>query len=185
MSLDISNVNIVIGSWGSYNECNEKALGSKWIALADYNNWEEIEEELAIQGFDLNGIDEELFIQDVEGFPTDEVNWDYTHPKDFFELLLEADVLTNDSNYDTMCAFLELRSYDEFRERVQSNGSNWTEDIYIYKGYSWEDYGHEMFDMCVYNFPSELENFFDYEAYGKYMGDCYAEEYSDGIVEIR
>ena len=29
-------VSIVIGSWGSYNECNERALGSKWIDLSDY-----------------------------------------------------------------------------------------------------------------------------------------------------
>ena len=39
-------VSIVIGSWGSYNECNERALGSKWIDLSDYESWEEIEEEL-------------------------------------------------------------------------------------------------------------------------------------------
>ena len=63
-------VSIVIGSWGSYNECNERALGSKWIDLADYESWEEIEEELKKQGFKLNGIDEELFIQDVENFPS-------------------------------------------------------------------------------------------------------------------
>ena len=25
-----NTVSIVIGSWGSYNECNERALGSKW-----------------------------------------------------------------------------------------------------------------------------------------------------------
>ena len=55
-------VSIVIGSWGSYNECNERALGSKWIDLSDYESWEEIEEELKKQGFKLNGIDEELFI---------------------------------------------------------------------------------------------------------------------------
>ena len=27
------NISIVIGSWGSYNECNERALGSKWLDL--------------------------------------------------------------------------------------------------------------------------------------------------------
>lgn len=32
------NVSIVIGSWGSYNECNERALGSKWLDLSDYNH---------------------------------------------------------------------------------------------------------------------------------------------------
>ena len=29
-------VNIVIGSWGSYNECNDRALGSKWLDLSDH-----------------------------------------------------------------------------------------------------------------------------------------------------
>ena len=37
-------VSVVIGSWGSYNECNERALGSKWLDLSDYEDWEEIEE---------------------------------------------------------------------------------------------------------------------------------------------
>ena len=40
------NINIVIGSWGSYNECNERALGSKWLDLSDYSDWDEIVEEL-------------------------------------------------------------------------------------------------------------------------------------------
>ena len=45
--LAISNeIKIVIGSWGSYNECNERAYGSKWLDLADYSDWDEIEEEL-------------------------------------------------------------------------------------------------------------------------------------------
>ena len=39
------NINIVIGSWGSYNECNERALGSKWLDLSDYSDWDEIVEE--------------------------------------------------------------------------------------------------------------------------------------------
>ena len=62
-------ISVVIGSWGSYNECNERALGSKWLDLSDFSDWEEIEEELKKQGFELDGIDEELFIQDIEGIP--------------------------------------------------------------------------------------------------------------------
>ena len=58
-------IKIVIGSWGSYNACNERALGSKWLTLSDYDDWEEIEKELKKEGFILNGIDEELFIQDI------------------------------------------------------------------------------------------------------------------------
>ena len=34
----MGNISIVIGSWGSYNECNERALGSKWIDLSDYSD---------------------------------------------------------------------------------------------------------------------------------------------------
>lgn len=30
-----NNIKIVIGSWGSYNEYNERALGSKWLDLSD------------------------------------------------------------------------------------------------------------------------------------------------------
>ena len=66
-----NEIRIVIGSWGSYNECNERALGSKWLTLNDYDDWDEIEEELERQGFILGGIDEELFVQDIEGIPTD------------------------------------------------------------------------------------------------------------------
>ena len=63
------NVSIVIGSWGSYNECNERALGSKWLDLSDYTDWEQITDELKEEGFILDGIDEELFVQDIQ------VNW--------------------------------------------------------------------------------------------------------------
>ena len=40
----MSNISIVIGSGGSYNECNERALGSKWLDLEDFESFEEIEE---------------------------------------------------------------------------------------------------------------------------------------------
>ena len=63
--MEYPEISIVIGSWGSYNSCNERALGSEWLNLADFESWEEIEEELKKQGFQLKGIDEELFIQDT------------------------------------------------------------------------------------------------------------------------
>ena len=50
----MGNINVVIGSWGSYNECNERALGSDWLDLSDYDTYEEIEEELKKQGFEHN-----------------------------------------------------------------------------------------------------------------------------------
>ena len=57
-----NKISIVIGSWGSYNECNERALGSKWLNLADYDSYDEIVEELKNEGFKLDGIDEMIQI---------------------------------------------------------------------------------------------------------------------------
>ena len=74
--MEYPEISIVIGSWGSYNSCNERALGSEWLNLADFESWEEIEEELKKQGFQLKGIDEELFIQDIDGIPSSGTNWD-------------------------------------------------------------------------------------------------------------
>lgn len=88
-----NNIKIVIGSWGSYNECNERALGSKWLDLSDYSDWDEIVEELKKEGFELDGIDEELFIQDVEGIEDRSVNWDYVNPETLFNTLKESGVL--------------------------------------------------------------------------------------------
>ena len=87
------NISIVIGSWGSYNECNERALGSKWLDLSNYEEWDEIVEELKKEGFELDGIDEELFIQDIEGIADRSVNWDYVNPETLFNTLSQEDYL--------------------------------------------------------------------------------------------
>ena len=178
-----NDISIVIGSWGSYNECNERALGSKWLKLNDYSDYEEIVEELKNEGFELDGIDEELFIQDIEGLPATDVNWDYVNPEDLFNTLKNAEVLDHIYIYEKMCAYLEVRSWSDFEELVKDKESNWDDDIYIYEG-SWADYGEEMFRNMGYSLPEHLEQFFDYEEYGRYIGSDYAEEYSEGIIEI-
>lgn len=179
-----NEIKIVIGSWGSYNECNERALGSKWLNLADYDSWEDIENELKKEGFKLDGIDEELFIQDIEGLPSNACEWDYTNPKTLFEILKESEVLDDDYKYETLLAYLDVRDFSDFENLVNNKGSSWDDDIHIYKGYDWEDYGRMMFEEYCYQIPEVLENFIDFEAYGKYIGDCYAQECENGIIEI-
>ncbi len=180
----MNEIKIVIGSWGSYNECNERALGSKWLDLSTYSDWEEIEEELVKEGFELEGIDEELFIQDVEGINDNSVNWDYMHPQTLFETLYESEVLENDWKYEIFSAYLEVRSYDDFASLVRDKGSNWDNNIILYQGCSWDDYGREIFESYGYKIDSNIDNFFDFEGYGKYMGEDTVEEYSDGLIEI-
>ena len=181
-----NTVKVVIGSWGSYNECNERALGSNWLDLADYSDWDCIKEELVSEGFELEGIDEELFIQDIEGLPSDCRNWDYTNPQALFQTLLESDVLTDSHKYAVLMAFLEVRNFDDFEDRVSSHGTHWDDDIHIYSDYDWEDYGQEMFDCCGYarEIPEHLQDFFDFESYGRYLGSDCVEEYSGGLIEI-
>ena len=180
----MSEIKIVIGSWGSYNECNERSLGSKWLDLSDYSSYEEIEEELKKEGFELNGIDEELFIQDIDGLPSNCCNWDYTYPKDLFELLQEADVIDDDYKYDTLMAYLEIRSFDDFKDRVNSYGSCWDDDIYLYQNQDWYDLGYNFLHEC-YQIPDYLDNYIDYEKYGNNLKYDGFNEYSNGIIEIR
>lgn len=180
----MGNISIVIGSWGSYNECNERALGSNWLDLSDYNDWEEIVEELKREGFELDGIDEELFIQDIEGIYDRSVNWDYMNPENLFNALYESGVLTNDYKYKELCAFLEVKNYDDFEELVKNRGENWDDNVNFWSGFTWEDYGKEMLDCYGYNIPEHLLDFFDLERYGRYCGDCNVYECENGLIEI-
>lgn len=145
-----STVSIVIGSWGSYNACTERALGSKWLDLSNYSDWDEIEEELTKQGFVLNGIDEDLFIQDIEGIPSNGANWDYMHPKTIFNIFYDSGVLDDSYKFKVMQAYLEVRNLSDFEGLVNSNGSNWDTDINLYENFDWKDYGRNYLIIMCY-----------------------------------
>lgn len=181
-----NNIKIVIGSWGSYNECNERALGSKWLDLSDYSDWDEIVDELKKEGFILDGIDEELFIQDIEGIPSGAKNWDYTNPKDLFETLLESGVLDDDYKYEVMEAYLEVESFDEFERLVTEYGSRWDDDINLYKNMDWYDLGYYFIHEVNCNeVPDWLDNYIDYARYGEEFSYDGFSTYTNGIIEIR
>ena len=180
----MSTVKIVIGSWGSYSACNSRALGSSPINLSACSCWEQIEESLKKQGFDFNDIDAELFVQDIDGLPNGCADWDYINPKELFETLKKSGALESDYLYTVLCAYLEVRTFDEFAERVGRLGDNWDNDIYLYEGYDWEDYGKELFEIYEQRLDDDLIDYFDFEAYGKANGLNCAQEYSHGIIEI-
>lgn len=181
-----NKINVVVGSWGSYNACNERALGSKWLTFNDFSEWEEIEEELVKQGFELEGIDEELFIQDIEGISG--FNCDYMHPQRLFEILKEAELLEDGSKLQMARAFIEARSWDDFEELVNDNGSSWDDDIYFYKDKSVEEVLEEMVEEC-YNLDFSklgwLADYItiDYEAMARNLDGYY--EVENGVLEIR
>ena len=160
---------VVIGSWGSYNECNERALGSKWLNFAEFDTWEEIEEELIKEGFELEGIDEELFIQDISedmGF-----DCDYMHPQRLFNILNESEILKSDYYFEKALAFIEAYGWNDFVQLVEEWGDSWDCDVCYYSGYDWEELGKEIFEEMGYNLPDYLENYFDFERYGEDLSD--------------
>ncbi len=179
-----NNVRMVIGSWGSYNECNKRALGSKWLDLSDYEDWNEIVKELESQGFELNGIDEELFVQDIEGIPTEGVNWEYTHPKTIFNLLKQSGVLDDEYKFEIMQAYLEVRSFKEWEGLIEKYEDSWDMDIYLYTNQSMIDVAYNIVEEC-YNLEGPLANYFDYEAFARDLSyDGYTET-TYGVLEIR
>lgn len=180
----MGNISIVIGSWGSYNECNERALGSKWLDLSDYSDWDEIVEELKKQGFELDGIDEELFIQDVEGINDSSTNWDYVNPQQLFETLLESGILDDDYKYDVFEAYLEIYSFSDWENRVDSRGSRWDDDIYLYRDRDMEEVAYDLMHEC-YEIPDYLENYIDYSSYARDLSYDGFHETSKGVIEIR
>lgn len=179
-------VNVVIGSWGSYNACNERALGSSWLDLSDYSDWDEIVEELKKQGFELDGIDEELFIQDIEGVDSSSKNWDYTNPKNLFNTLKESGITDDEYKYQVFQAFLEVRGFNEWEELVEKYGEDWDSDIWLYKDSAFYDIAYQIIqEQLGFKIPSWLENYIDYEAYGRDLSFDGYYEYSGGIIEIR
>lgn len=179
---------IVIGSWGSYNACNERALGSKWLDLADFDSWEAIEEELTKQGFELNGIDEELFIQDIEGEWG--FNCDYMHPKRLFELMAKADILGDERKEEMANAYIEAQGWNDFVDLVERKENDWDEDIYFYKDMTPEEVAQDMVWSCYPDLDFTSRNFgwlsdyieIDYKRIAEDSPYFYV---SSGTIEIR
>lgn len=181
----MENISVVIGSWGSYNECNERALGSEWLNLSDYDSWDDIVEELEEEGFQLDGIDEELFIQDIDGLDMCSTNLDSLHPKTLFEILDSSGVFSDKYKMKTMQAFLEIEDFGYFRDLVEKNNEHWDSDIIFYEDYTFDEVAENLADEIY-----DLENlppytYFDYEAFARDLSYDGFYETSYGVIEIR
>ena len=185
--MSANTVRMVIGSWGSYNECNERALGSKWLDFDDYADWDEIVEELEREGFELDGIDEELFVQDIEGIPTSSKNWDYVHPQEIFELIKKSGILDNEYKYELMEAFCEVQSFDAWERLVDEYEEDWDRDIVFYQNMTMLDVAYEIIDECydLERMLGNLSSYFDYEKFARDLSYDGYHETENGVIEIR
>jgi hypothetical protein len=105
-------------------------------------------------------------------------------PEELFNTLKEADVLDDTYKYDIMMAYLEVMSYNDFKRLVDNYGHRWCDDINIYKGFDWEDYGREMFDLMGYEISESILDYFDFKSYGESFQYDNIHEYSEGLIEI-
>lgn len=162
---------VVVGSWGSYTACNSRALGSDWIDLGSFNSWEEVEEELKRQGFDLNGIDAELFIQDHDGLNgLDGFNCDNMHPQRLFNLLKESGAMDDKYQAIAAAAYIEANSFNDWADLVDSDGYNFADNFIFYPYQTLEEVAEMIINEC-YTPDSRtaefLMRYFDYEAFAR------------------
>ena len=173
----------------SYNthdtENNTKALTSSPLDLTKYNSWEEIREELTKQGFVLDEADNYWVVEDLQTISEVMSDFKKLHPKHVFNLLNTSGVLRDSYRFSIMEAVIEVCSFNQFVELVEEREDDWDEDIYLYEGYDWEDYGRETFENMGYEVENWILDYFDFKAYGEsfqYDGDI--TEYSEGLIEI-
>ncbi len=182
----MGNLKIVVGSWKAYNECNERALGSHWLDLTEFNSVEEITEELLKEGFTKEEL-EETFIQDID-FDMGDMDCDCMTYERLYNLLEEGDILNDGWKQDLMEKFIEAINFDEFEERVEEKGADWTDDIYFYEGQTMEDIAREYVESCINldDLPMHLGEYIDFEQMGRdiYYEGCY-HRLRDGILEVR
>lgn len=172
-----NGIKMVIGSCGSYAAANNKALGSKWLDLADFSDWSDILDELTAEGFDLAGEDAELFVQDIEGLPSDVAE---ENPERVYNILRDAGILDAGADMRLFETFIDLYGWDDFAELVENNGDSWADDITFYDGQTLEDVAEELFFEC-YDVPDDLRPYIDINAFAR---DLSFDGYSEGLYGV-
>lgn len=175
-----NEIKIIIGSWGAYNACNSKAYGSSWLNLENFSSVEEIEEELKKQGFNLEGEDEELFIQDIEGLEVP--NCDYKNPFNLIKFIYDHDILDN-YNYKLFNALCEALSFDEAVNKFE-NGK--ADDIIFYQDMTLYEVAVEIMDedLACCGVPDWVCRYIDYAQFERDLAFDNYFETSEGVLLI-
>lgn len=178
-------IKVVIGSWKAYNECNERALGSKWLDVGDFESLEELKEELKLEGFTSEEL-EETFLQDYESDLNCELfnNCDYISIEKLREVV---EILENIESYDVekVKAICEAYGIEEALEVIENDE---LEDFSLYEDCEdASDYAREMYQEGAFGEISNrfLENYIDFEAIGRDMViNSEIEETSFGVLAV-
>ena len=83
-----------------------------------------------------------------------------------------------------MSNYLEVEDWGTWRTLVKERGDCWDDDIILYEDCDWYDLGYNLLHEC-YEIPEYLENYIEYERWGKELEYDNFYDVSDGILEIR
>lgn len=165
---NISEAQVYVGTYKKYNQ---GSLQGDWLQLADYSDKEEFLE--ACRELHSDEEDPEFMFQDHENIPGDLISESSIDEKiwDLIRLIDENGIDT-----EALAAYFELGLdhgkdsaddvIDDFNERYEGH----FDSLYDF-GYYWYQSG------CI-EIPEHLENYFDFERYGRDVAFDYSE--SDG-----
>ena len=92
--------------------------------------------------------------------------------------------MDDDYKYDVFEAYLEIYSFSDWENRVDSRGSRWDDDIYLYRDRDMEEVAYDLMHD-IYEIPDYLENYIDYSSYARDLSYDGFHETSKGVIEIR
>lgn len=159
------NLNVVIGSWKAYNEArNERALGSKWLSLQDFNSLDDLIEELKQEGFTDEEL-EETFIQDIEEDEIEFSNCDYISLEEIWHIY---ETLNEPDDKELVLAIIEVFGLYETLEMIEDGR---IDDYYLSSCQDASDYAYELFEEGAFgNIENDfLSNYIDFDAIGRDM----------------
>tara|TARA_A100000171_G_scaffold37434_1_gene36437 strand:+ start:525 stop:1013 length:489 start_codon:yes stop_codon:yes gene_type:complete len=142
---------IYVGTYGKYNDGN---LAGKWLQISDYQNKHEFVE--ACRKLHEDEHDPEFMFQDWEGLPDNTVGESHLD-----DLVFDFANIDQDDR-DIIDAYMDAtgQELDDALENALDS----------FRGYfdSVQDFGEEL-AADILEIPSNIEPYFDYEAYGR---DC-------------
>ena len=95
-------------------------------------------------------------------------------------------MLENDYKFELMQAYLEVRSFKDWQDRVEELEEDWDDDIYLHSQQSMEDVAYNIVQDCNGDKLSEpLASYFDYTRFADDLGFEGFTETSYGVIEIR
>ena len=152
---------------GTYGKYNEGSIFGKWIALTDFNSYDEFIEYCTELHSDED--DPELMFQDYENFPRALYSESCMDEETFDKIIAYA----NHENREALDAFINLYGIDYMDGFDEKYVGQWDSE---------EDFAWHLFEECYeHDMPEIAVKYFDIKAFARDLFMC-DYDYEDGYV---